>query len=157
MVFVAVYTLWCAIRSSKCYNGDNNSDSSALQHISESPPSKNIHILPFLLVKNIIDLAIIILIQVFGFLTKPLIRYLLPSHTGPINNLDREPTITKEDMRIPLLSFEESASTNLTRAKDGLSRLMERPVYTIHSFWRRFDDAYMRPTFGGPRSDQPPS
>ncbi|KAG6405296.1 hypothetical protein SASPL_132883 [Salvia splendens] len=53
-------------------------------------------------------------------------------------------TITKEDMRLPLLSFEESASTNLSRAKDGLTRLMERPVYTIHSLWRRFDDVYMR-------------
>ncbi|KAG6407495.1 hypothetical protein SASPL_130486 [Salvia splendens] len=89
---------------------------------------------------------------VFGFLTKPLIHYLLPQ--GGTNTLDRDPTITKEDMRLPLLSFEESASTNLSRAKDGLTRLMERPVYTIHSFWRRFDDAYMRPTFGGPRSDQ---
>ncbi|KAH6786333.1 Na+/H+ exchanger 3 [Perilla frutescens var. hirtella] len=89
---------------------------------------------------------------VFGFLTKPLIRYLLPHGGG--GSLDREPTISKEDMRLPLLSFEESASTNLLRAKDSLSRLIERPVYTIHSFWRRFDDAYMRPAFGGPRSDQ---
>lgn len=90
--------------------------------------------------------------QVFGFLTKPLIRYLLPQ-TGLPNSLDRDPTISKEDMRLPLLSLEESASTNLLRAKDGLSRLIERPVYTIHSLWRRFDNAYMRPTFGGPPSD----
>lgn len=36
---VAVYALWCATRSSKCYNGYNNSDHSALQHISESSAS----------------------------------------------------------------------------------------------------------------------
>ncbi|KAL6536135.1 Sodium/hydrogen exchanger 4 [Orobanche hederae] len=89
---------------------------------------------------------------VFGFLTKPLISYLLPhSNNNNTNRLDREPTISKDDMALPLLSFEESAATNLLRAKDSLSRLMERPVYTIHSFWRRFDDAYMRPTFGGPQ------
>ncbi|GFQ05427.1 sodium/hydrogen exchanger 4 [Phtheirospermum japonicum] len=96
---------------------------------------------------------------VFGFLTKPLISYLLPHNNNSnsnnnTNKLVREPTISIEDMNLPLLSFEESASTNLHRAKDGLSRLMERPVYTIHSFWRRFDDAYMRPTFGGPLSNQ---
>ncbi|KAL6570823.1 Sodium/hydrogen exchanger 4 [Orobanche gracilis] len=91
---------------------------------------------------------------VFGFLTKPLISYLLPhsNNNNNTNRLDREPTISKDDMTLPLLSFEESAATNLLRAKDSLSRLMERPVYTIHSFWRRFDDAYMRPTFGGPDS-----
>ncbi|KAI3456856.1 hypothetical protein Pfo_013519, partial [Paulownia fortunei] len=62
---------------------------------------------------------------VFGFLTKPLISYLLP-HSNT-SKLDREPTISKEDMMLPLLSFEESAATNLLRAKDGLSRLIERP------------------------------
>ncbi|KAL0362889.1 UNVERIFIED_CONTAM: Sodium/hydrogen exchanger 4 [Sesamum calycinum] len=89
---------------------------------------------------------------VFGFLTKPLVNYLLPP--GHTSNIDRIRSITKEDMMLPLLSFEESAATNLLRAKDGLSMLMERPVYTIHSFWRRFDDAYMRPIFGGPQRDQ---
>ncbi|KAL0443314.1 UNVERIFIED_CONTAM: Sodium/hydrogen exchanger 4 [Sesamum latifolium] len=89
---------------------------------------------------------------VFGFLTKPLVKYLLPP--GHTSNIDSVRSITKEDMVLPLLSFEESAATNLLRAKDGLSMLMERPVYTIHSFWRRFDDAYMRPIFGGPQRDQ---
>ncbi|CAA0815363.1 Sodium/hydrogen exchanger 4 [Striga hermonthica] len=92
---------------------------------------------------------------VLGFLTKPLIMYLLPhNNNNNTNKLDREPTISKEDMTLPLLSFDESAATNLHRAKDSLSRLIERPVYTIHSFWRRFDDAYMRPIFGGPLSSQ---
>ncbi|GER32419.1 sodium/hydrogen exchanger, partial [Striga asiatica] len=92
---------------------------------------------------------------VLGFLTKPLIMYLLPhNNNNNTNKLDREPTISKEDMTLPLLSFDESAATNLLRAKDSLSRLIERPVYTIHSFWRRFDDAYMRPIFGGPLSSQ---
>ncbi|GAV87256.1 Na_H_Exchanger domain-containing protein [Cephalotus follicularis] len=78
---------------------------------------------------------------VFGFLTKPLINYLLPHH--------HEPKSPKEDLTLPLLSFQESASTNISRAKDSLSMLIERPVFTIHHYWRRFDDAYMRPIFGG--------
>ncbi|XP_075112921.1 sodium/hydrogen exchanger 4-like isoform X2 [Nicotiana tabacum] len=89
---------------------------------------------------------------VFGFLTKPLINYLLPHHDHTRSSIDREPTISKD--RLPLLSFEESASTNLLRAKDSLSMLFERPVYTIHSYWRRFDDTYMRPIFGGARRNE---
>nr|GMC70065.1 sodium/hydrogen exchanger 4 isoform X1 [Ipomoea batatas] len=101
---------------------------------------------------------------VFGFLTKPLVCCLLPCHDSNIDqepsvshesNLDREPSISKDDdVRLPLLSFEESAATNILRAKDSLSMLIERPAYTVHSYWRRFDDAYMRPIFGGPHSQR---
>ncbi|KAM0063779.1 putative cation/H+ exchanger, cation/H+ exchanger, CPA1 family [Helianthus debilis subsp. tardiflorus] len=88
--------------------------------------------------------------QVFGFLTKPLIRYLLP--TNPRNAGPPRSTSPKEEITLPLLSFEESASENFSRAKENMSMLMERPVYTIHSYWRRFDDTYMRPIFGGARN-----
>ncbi|KAK4344499.1 hypothetical protein RND71_034675 [Anisodus tanguticus] len=91
---------------------------------------------------------------VFGFLTKPLINYLLPHNDNTRRIIDREPTISKDTL--PLLLFDESATTNLLRANDSLSMLFERPVYTIHSYWRRFDDTYMRPIFGGPaRSESP--
>ncbi|KAJ9562721.1 hypothetical protein OSB04_007881 [Centaurea solstitialis] len=90
---------------------------------------------------------------VFGFLTKPLISCLLPNHTTN-NGITRRSTSPKEELTLPLLSFEESASENLSRAKENLSMLMEQPVYTIHSYWRRFDDSYMRPIFGGPRSNE---
>ncbi|CAN4097163.1 unnamed protein product [Withania somnifera] len=89
---------------------------------------------------------------VFGFLTKPLINYLLPHNDHTRRSIDREPTISKDTL--PLLSFDESTSTNLLRAKDSLSMLLQRPVYTIHSYWRRFDDTYMRPIFGGPARNE---
>lgn len=93
--------------------------------------------------------------QVFGFLTKPLVDHLLPSTSSSNSNTTGgDPGSPKEDMTLPLLSVEESASENLSRAKDNLSMLMDRPVYTIHSYWRRFDTAYMRPIFGGPCSDE---
>ncbi|KAI3990451.1 hypothetical protein MKX01_021386 [Papaver californicum] len=86
---------------------------------------------------------------VFGFLTKPLIRLLLPHHTR--GNHHPDITSPSHDMTLPLLSFDESASTNILRAKDSISMLLERPIYMIHSYWRKFDDKYMRPMFGGPR------
>ncbi|KAL9444591.1 hypothetical protein AB3S75_017724 [Citrus x aurantiifolia] len=91
---------------------------------------------------------------VFGFLTRPFVKYLLPHPQHATNNSCREPKSPNEDMNLPLLSFDESTTTNLLRAKDSLSMLLNRPVYTIHSFWRRFDDTYMRPVFGGPDSNQ---
>ncbi|GMY31098.1 sodium/hydrogen exchanger 4 [Fagus crenata] len=91
---------------------------------------------------------------VFGFLTKPLISYLIPYHET-IKNRRRELGSPKEGSDAPLLSFKESAATNISRAKDSLSLLIERPVYTIHFYWRKFDDTYMRPIFGGPVTDQP--
>ncbi|KAG7538040.1 Cation/H+ exchanger [Arabidopsis suecica] len=96
---------------------------------------------------------------VFGFLTKPLVNYLLP-HDASHNTRNRgkrtEPGSPKEDATLPLLSFDESASTNFNRAKDSISLLMEQPVYTIHRYWRKFDDTYMRPIFGGPRRENHP-
>ncbi|RVW70230.1 Sodium/hydrogen exchanger 1 [Vitis vinifera] len=90
---------------------------------------------------------------VFGFLTKPLISFLQPHHTNN-NTSHGEPRSPKEDLSLPLLSLEESAETNILRAKESLSMLIERPVYTIHNYWRKFDDTYMRPVFGGPCRDQ---
>lgn len=84
---------------------------------------------------------------VFGFLTKPLILCLLPHQTCNAFHETRSP---KDDLDVPFLSLEESTTTNLIRAKDSLTMLFDRPVYTIHSYWRRFDDSYMRPAFGGP-------
>lgn len=90
---------------------------------------------------------------VFGMLTKPLINCLLPQHPHD-SILHREPTCPKEDLTLPLLSYDESTATNIARAKESFSMLIESPVYTIHHYWRKFDDCYMRPVFGGPRSDR---
>lgn len=90
---------------------------------------------------------------VFGFLTKPLIRYLLPHSTTRTNIKREESGPPVEDLNLPLLSLEESAATNISRAKESLSKLIESPVFTIHHYWRRFDDAYMRPIFGGPHGN----
>ncbi|KAG2682434.1 hypothetical protein I3760_11G191400 [Carya illinoinensis] len=87
------------------------------------------------------------------FLTKPLISYLIPHH-DTIKIGDRESSSTREDLNMPLISLEGSAASDITRAKDSLSMLIERPVCTIHFYWRKFDDACMRPIFGGPVTNQ---
>ncbi|KAF5196737.1 Sodium/hydrogen exchanger [Thalictrum thalictroides] len=51
-----------------------------------------------------------------------------------------------EELNLPLISLKDSTSTKMIRAKNSLTML----IYTIHDFWRRFDDTYMRPVFGGP-------
>lgn len=76
---------------------------------------------------------------VFGILTKPLMDVLLRHHKHgnskhPKANSSKEPSL-------PLLSAE---------GQSNLSLLLERPVDTVHAYWRKFDDAYMRPVFGGP-------
>ena len=89
-------------------------------------------------------------------MTKPLVDYLLPQSASSTKRYPNphDPGSPKEDMTLPLLSLDESASENLSRAKENVSMLMDRPVYTIHSYWRRFDHAYMRPIFGGPSGDE---
>ncbi|CAN1220749.1 Sodium/hydrogen exchanger 4 [Linum grandiflorum] len=93
-----------------------------------------------------------IIVVLFTTLTKPLVNYLI---THQIRNRNRrgEPTSSPkdDDAVLPLLSFDESASANMQIARESFSMLMDRPVYTIHHYWRRFDNAYMRPMFGGPR------
>ncbi|KAK4751583.1 hypothetical protein SAY87_005065 [Trapa incisa] len=98
------------------------------------------------------NIVVLFTTLVFGFLTKPLIRHLLP-HGGSTDRRSGELAISKDEMTLPLLSTEEPATTNLLRAKDSLSMLIERPVHTIHSYWRSFDDKYMRPIFVLPRGN----
>ncbi|KAJ7960855.1 Sodium/hydrogen exchanger [Quillaja saponaria] len=107
-------------------------------------------------ITNTIIVVLFSTLEVCGFLAKPLINYLLP-HCATRKSISRQESKTPvEDMNLPMLSLEESAETNINRAKESLFLLIESPVYTIHSCWRRFDDAYMRPIFGGPCSSRQP-
>ncbi|PKA51343.1 Sodium/hydrogen exchanger 4 [Apostasia shenzhenica] len=81
---------------------------------------------------------------VLGVLTKPLVSVL--TRKTP----DNEQRIPTEDLTHPLLALEESSASGFLKATRSLSILLERPAHTIHFYWRKFDDAYMRPLFGGP-------
>lgn len=93
--------------------------------------------------------------QVFGLLTKPLIRCLLPpplTHLSSVNSIFSEPSSPKSFI-VPLLgngqgSEAEQSNQNVHRPS-GLRMLFTRPTRSVHHYWRKFDDAFMRPVFGG--------
>uniref|UniRef100_A0ACD6AEJ8 Uncharacterized protein n=1 Tax=Avena sativa TaxID=4498 RepID=A0ACD6AEJ8_AVESA len=60
----------------------------------------------------------------------------------------------KDDFILPFLSDEDASATGsgFMQAKRSISMMLERPVHTVHVHWRKFDDRFMRPIFGGPRS-----
>ncbi|PIA38317.1 hypothetical protein AQUCO_02800178v1 [Aquilegia coerulea] len=97
------------------------------------------------------DTLIIVLFTtvVLGSITKPLIKHLVPHHELNSESHGEQNSFI-EDLNLPLLSPRVSTKTNILRAKNSLTMLIKKPIYTIHSFWRRFDDTYMRPVFGGP-------
>ncbi|KAK9133081.1 hypothetical protein Scep_012609 [Stephania cephalantha] len=86
---------------------------------------------------NTTTIVVLFSTLVFGYLTKPLISFLLPHHTANTSPNTSEPGSPKQ-LYTPL------------HAKDSFTMLLERPVYTIHKLWKKFDDTYMRPVFGGP-------
>lgn len=91
---------------------------------------------------------------VFGLLTKPLIRLLLPSkHLGHSLSMSSELSSPKS-ISLPLLGngIDSEATANghgTTRPPSRLHMLLTSPTNTVHYYWRKLDDAFMRPVFGG--------
>ena len=92
----------------------------------------------------------------FGFLTRPLISAMLPRHSRALSRGHSTGSNSpKDDFTLPFLSADEGTSGSgivLEQAKRSLSMMLERPVHTVHIYWRKFDDRFMRPIFGGPQS-----
>ncbi|RCV39336.1 hypothetical protein SETIT_8G215400v2 [Setaria italica] len=90
---------------------------------------------------------------VFGLLTKPLIRLLIPPR-----HLSREPSALSEPSSPK--SFLEHLAANSPGHPDlengislrrpaSLRLLLVSPTRSVHHYWRKFDDGFMRPVFGG--------
>lgn len=85
---------------------------------------------------------------VFGLLTKPLIRLMLPSPTHLLRTLsDSSP----KSMQDPLLGNGQDSLTDLSPIPrpTSLRMLIANSTHTVHHYWRKFDDGFMRPVFGG--------
>ncbi|XP_057963484.1 sodium/hydrogen exchanger 2 [Malania oleifera] len=88
---------------------------------------------------------------VFGLMTKPLIRFLLPAskHTASVLS---DPS-TPKSFTIPLLGGGQNSDADFggheIRRPTSLRMLLATPTHTVHYYWRKFDDAFMRPVFGG--------
>ncbi|NP_001310702.1 sodium/hydrogen exchanger 2 [Ricinus communis] len=91
---------------------------------------------------------------VFGLMTKPLIRLLLPHPkiTSRSMSISSEPT-TPKSVTVPLLgdnqdSLDDRGGNDVPRPS-SIRALLTTPTHTVHYYWRKFDDSFMRPVFGG--------
>ncbi|KAK5813743.1 hypothetical protein PVK06_029194 [Gossypium arboreum] len=87
---------------------------------------------------------------VFGIMTKPLIRVLLP-HPKITTSMLSEAS-TPKSSTIPFLgSADNSFDDNLGAAHrpSSIRELLATPTHTVHRYWRKFDNAFMLPVFGG--------
>ncbi|KAG8370673.1 hypothetical protein BUALT_Bualt13G0007700 [Buddleja alternifolia] len=89
---------------------------------------------------------------VFGFLTKPLVKLLLPAPTHQSATVSSEPS-SPRSLTLPLLNEQESEDSRIGSIKIPRSRslglLLSSPTHTVHYYWKQFDNTLMRPVFGG--------
>lgn len=88
---------------------------------------------------------------VFGLLTQPLVRFLLP-HPKPLTPASSDPHSSKS-ASTPLLGSRQDSEADLDfhdiPRPTSLRMLLTTPTHTVHRYWRKFDDSVMRPVFGG--------
>nr|QBA83589.1 Na+/H+ antiporter [Kosteletzkya pentacarpos] len=88
--------------------------------------------------------------MVFGLMTKPLIRLVLPHPKATTSMLSDQST--PKSLEAPFLG---SAQDSFDDSFVGVHRpgsiraLLTTPTHTVHYYWRKFDNAFMRPMFGG--------
>uniref|UniRef100_A0A0D9XUS0 Cation/H+ exchanger transmembrane domain-containing protein n=1 Tax=Leersia perrieri TaxID=77586 RepID=A0A0D9XUS0_9ORYZ len=90
--------------------------------------------------------------MVFGLLTKPLIRLLVP-----VRHLNRELSAfsdppSPKSFLDPLILNGSEVDPELglgLRRPTSLRLLLASPTRSVHHYWRKFDNAFMRPMFGG--------
>lgn len=93
--------------------------------------------------------------MVFGLLTKPLICLLLPPNSTNLTSSFQSEISTPKFLSMPFLEnvpgFEpESAGNGRNLARPSSLRMfLTKPTHTVHYYWRKFDDSFMRPVFGG--------
>ncbi|XP_019453009.1 PREDICTED: sodium/hydrogen exchanger 2-like [Lupinus angustifolius] len=89
---------------------------------------------------------------VFGLMTKPLIRLLLP-RGPPTNSMISTDPPTPKSVTIPLLGSAQESEADIggheIHRPGSLRALLSTPTHTVHRLWRKFDNAFMRPVFGG--------
>ncbi|XP_065000046.1 sodium/hydrogen exchanger 1-like isoform X2 [Musa acuminata AAA Group] len=92
--------------------------------------------------------------MVFGLMTKPLIYFLLPpsmKHLTRSLSLSSEPSSPKSFLS-PLLGNGQGSELETGHSiprPTSLRMLLMTPSLSVHHYWRKFDDAFMRPMFGG--------
>ncbi|XP_047337593.1 sodium/hydrogen exchanger 1-like [Impatiens glandulifera] len=93
---------------------------------------------------------------VFGSMTKPLIEKVLPRQ-GKTSISDADQFTSLEDLRLLFLEDGDPNNNNEGGSnqqppppkRSSLRLLITNTSSTVHYFWRKFDDRFMRPVFGG--------
>ncbi|KAH9786204.1 Sodium/hydrogen exchanger [Citrus sinensis] len=98
---------------------------------------------------------------VFGLLTKPLVRLMLQ----PREESSEISSPKSSSALLPLLANGQDLASELDSVGGGISirrpssltMLITKPTSTVHYYWRKFDNAVMRPIFGGGGEESPPN
>lgn len=91
-------------------------------------------------------------------MTKPLISLLLPPQRQ-LSTVSSDAN-TPKSLAAPLLGSREDSEVDINGHDlphpPSLRMLLTAPSHKVHRYWRKFDDTYMRPMFGG-RGFAPPA
>ncbi|KAF8725875.1 hypothetical protein HU200_020440 [Digitaria exilis] len=85
--------------------------------------------------------------MVFGLLTKPLLTLLIPPRTGP----NTSSLLSSQSILDPLLASMMGSDFDVGQISPhyNLQFILTAPTRSVHRLWRKFDDRFMRPMFGG--------
>ncbi|KAE8799864.1 vacuolar Na+/H+ antiporter [Hordeum vulgare] len=83
--------------------------------------------------------------MVFGLLTKPLINLLVPPRPGTAADISSQSFLDPLTASLLGSDFDVGQLTPQT----NLQYLLTMPTRSVHRVWRKFDDKFMRPMFGG--------
>jgi len=86
--------------------------------------------------------------MVFGLLTKPLLTLLIPPRTGP----NTSSLLSSQSILDPLLTSMMGSDFDvgqISSPRYNLQFILTAPTRSVHRLWRKFDDRFMRPMFGG--------
>uniref|UniRef100_A0A452XZH4 Cation/H+ exchanger transmembrane domain-containing protein n=1 Tax=Aegilops tauschii subsp. strangulata TaxID=200361 RepID=A0A452XZH4_AEGTS len=83
--------------------------------------------------------------MVFGLLTKPLINLLIPPRPGTAADISSQSFLDPLTASLLGSDFDVGQLTPQT----NLQYLLTMPTRSVHRVWRKFDDKFMRPMFGG--------
>ncbi|KAF6142535.1 hypothetical protein GIB67_039499 [Kingdonia uniflora] len=111
---------------------------------SDSTPSRDCALL-------ITSTIIVVLFStmVFGSITKPLIEAVIFPNSQPANTDYLSESTNLEDIRLLFLEDGGPHGESSNPKRSSLSLLIRYPTSTVHYLWRKFDNRYMRPVFGG--------
>ncbi|XP_073008458.1 sodium/hydrogen exchanger 1-like [Typha latifolia] len=83
---------------------------------------------------------------VFGMMTKPLMMLLLPTRHLSTSS---EPSSSFFESLLGNSQGSEIGAVQSVPNPSGFHMLFSAPSRAVHRYWRKFDDAFMRPVFGG--------